>query len=245
MWALIIFAIFVIYIIVKRSSLMAVWGKLQWQRGNEADALKCFKCAEKIGNMGVDNSIMYGYLLLRAGDFEKAREVLTLASMSTAKEPLRKRIKSMLALVEWKEDNIDQSIEMLEEVIDGYKNTAVYQDLGLMYILKGDRENAMRFNLEAYEFNSDDMVILDNLAETYALCGEIEKAAETYEKLLEKEPHFPEAYYGYGMLLIDRGERERGIDLIKQSLDKRFSALSVKTREQVQQLLESYMQGDE
>lgn len=241
MWALIAFAVLVIYIVVKRSSLMAVWGKFQWQRGNEADALKCFERAEKLGNMGVENSVMYGYLLLRAGHFEKAREVLTLASMSTSKPQLKMRIKAMLALVEWKDCNIEQATEMLEEVIGNYKNTAVYQDLGLMYILSGDREKAMSFNLEAYEFNSDDMVILDNLAEAYALCGETEKAAETYEKLLEKEPHFPEAYYGYGMLLIDRGERERGIDLIKQSLDKRFSALSVKSREQVQQLLESYM----
>lgn len=243
MWGLIIFAVLAVYIFMKRAQLLAVFARLKWQKGDTDKALRLFELAEKSGNMGAENRLMYGYALLRLGHFGQAREMLTLASMSAAKVPVKKRIKAMLALVEWKEGNISQAIEMLEEVIEDFKTSAVYQDLGLMYILNGDKEKALKFNLEAYDYNSDDLVITDNLAEAYVLCGEKEKAVEIYEKLLEKEPHFPEAYYGYGMLLIDMGERERGLDLIKQSLDKRFSALSVKSREQVQQLLDSYSCG--
>ena len=236
----IISIVLIVYIIVKRGQLVAVWAKIRWQKGDNEGALKTFALADRIGNIGAENRLTYGYILLRPGQIDRARERLTKAPSPPPKAPLKKRIKSMLALVEWKQGNIPLAIEMLEEVIEDFKTTSVYQDLGLMYILSGDKEKALRFNLEAYEFNSDDMVIMDNLAEAYVLCGDIEKAAETYEKLLEKEPHFPEAYYGYGILLINTGDRERGLELIEQSLDKRFSALSVKSREQVAQLLEEY-----
>jgi tetratricopeptide (TPR) repeat protein len=106
-----------------------------------------------------------------------------------------------------------------------------------MYVLKGDAQNALRFNQEAYVYNSDDLVIADNYAESLALCGKIDEAKTIYEKILYKEPHFPEAYYGYGLLLYENGEREKGIDLIRQYLDKRFSYLSVKTKEEVESLL--------
>ena len=106
-----------------------------------------------------------------------------------------------------------------------------------MYILSGDKQKALEYNKEAYEYNSDDLVITDNMAEAYALCGDYTHAAELYETLLEKEAHFPEPYYGYGLLLIDRGERERGIELIRESLGKRFTFLSVKSRAEVEEIL--------
>ena len=87
----------------------------------------------------------------------------------------------------------------------------------------------------------DDLVIADNLAESYAISGDIQKAGELYEKILEKDPHFPEPYYSYGLILIDKGEKERGIDLIKESLEKRFSFLSVKSKEEIEEILEKFI----
>ena len=234
---LILLIVSVLILITKRAELVAAAAKLMWQRGNLEKSLSLFAAADKIGTLGAGNLMLYGYILLRTGDCDGARTVLTRASMSAAKPPLKKRIKSMLALVEWKSGNLDLAIEMLEEVIADFKTSMIYQDLGLLYILSGDREKTLSFNKEAYDYNSDDLVITDNMAEAYALCGENEKAAEIYEKLLEKEPHFPEAYYGYGLLLIEMGERERGIELIRQSLDKRFSFLSVKTKDEVLSML--------
>lgn len=232
--------VWVVLIIVLRADVVAAWARIQWQRGNSEKALKAYAFADKIGKMSADSCFAYGYIALRHGDTEVARRVLTRASMSNPKPPAKKRIKSMLALLEWKEGNLSLAIEMLEEIIEDFKTTEMYQDLGLMYILSGDKEKALDFNLEAYEYNSDNMGIMDNLAQSYILCGEQEKAAEIYEELLEKEPHFPEPYYEYGVMLVEKGERERGIDLIRKSLDKRFTFLSVKSKEEVKEFLDRY-----
>ncbi len=230
----------VVLIIVLRSDILAVWARFQWKKGDTPKALKGMAIADKIGKMSAENLMYYGFIALRGGDVELAHRMLTRASMSNPKPVLKKKIKSMLALVAWKDGDIPLAIEMLEEIIAEVKTTEIYQDLGLMYILNGDKERALEFNLEAYEYNSDNMGIMDNLAESYVLCGDTKKAAEIYEELLEKEPHFPEPYYGYGMLLIEKGEKERGIELIRDSLDKRFTFLSVKSKEEIEKILEQH-----
>ncbi len=223
--------------VIKRASLAAMRGRFLFARGDAEGALKCYERADKMGTLNAAQLMTYGFILLRRGRLEDARTVLNRAHMSAAKPEEKQRIKAMQALVEWKSGNLGEAIEMLEEVNAEFKTTAVYQDLGLLYVLGGDKEKALSYNLEAYEYNSDDLVICDNLAEAYTLCGDTEHAAELYEKLIEREAHFPEPYYGYGLLLIEKGERERGLELIRTALGKRFSFLSVKSKEEVELLL--------
>ncbi len=216
---------------------MAVIARMNYQRGKTEKTLKLFRIANNIGRLDAEDMMYYGYVLLRTGELSASREVLTHASLNAKKDATKKRIKSMLSLVAWKEGDLDSAIEMMESVMSDFKNTNTYQNLGLMYIIKGDAERALKFNLEAYDYNSDDLVILDNLAESYAISGDISKAKEIYEELLKKGPHFPEPYYSYGLILISEGEREKGIELIRQSLSKRFSFLSIKSKEEVEKLL--------
>ena len=235
-WHIVIIALLV-FAFIKRASLVSAWANIQFHKGENEKALETFEFADKIGNMSPKNLWAYGYMLLRQGRLDDARTVLTRASLSVSKPQIKNPIKSLLALVEWKSGNLPLAIEMLEDVIEEYKTTAIYQNLGLLYVLGDDKEKALKFNLEAYDFNSEDMIIMDNLAEAYAMCGETEKAEEIYERLISKEPHFPEAYYGYGLLLVGKGERGRGIELIRQSLNKRFSFLSVRTHDEIKEML--------
>ena len=111
----------------------------------------------------------------------------------------------------------------------------MYQNLGLLYIIQGNRPKALEFCLKAREYNDQDNVILDNLAEAYVLNGDYVKAEETYELLLSREPHFPEAYYGYGFLLLKLGkDKERALELIRGSLDRNYSFLSLMQRSEVE-----------
>lgn len=233
-------AVLVILIFWKRTQLLALFAKLKYQNGETEKVLRLFRIANNIGTLAPNDMMYYGYVLLRSGDISAARDVLTHASINAKKENTKKQIKAMLSLVAWKEGDLDSAIEMMEDIISDFKTTNAYQNLGLMYIIKGDAEKALEFNLEAYKYNSDDLVIQDNLAESYALCGDIEKAKETYESLLEKKPHFPEAYYGYGLILVSEGQKERGVEFIRESLSKRFSFLSIKTKEEVEDLLREY-----
>ena len=231
----------VVMLYLRRAELPAFYARIQFSKGNVDAAVKWFAIANRLGPLKPASQMYYGYILLRTGDINTAEQLLTRASLGAKKDLLKKRIKALLSLVVWKRGDLDGAIEMMEEAIYSVKVTNFYQNLGLMYNLKGDKQKSLAFNLEAYDYNSDDMVIMDNLAEAYALCGETEKAKAQYEALLKKDPHFPEPYYNFGLLLIKQGQKERGIDLIRQSLDKRFTFLSVKTKEEVELLLEEKM----
>ncbi len=230
--------VLIVFLIIKRSEVVAIFAKRKFAKGNLKSALKWFAVANRIGKLGAASMMFYGYLLLRDGQLDLAGTILTHSSLSAKKPELKKRIKSLLAVVEWKRGNLDYAIEMTEEAIVDYKTTNIYQNLGLFYVIKGDARKALNFNLEAYDYNSDDMIIMDNLAESYALYGNVEKATEVYEELLKKNPHFPEPYYNFGMLLVENGQKERGIELIEESLGKRFSFLSVLQKEEVEKMLE-------
>ena len=67
---------------------------------------------------------------------------------------------------------------MLEEIIKTYETTTVYGSLGYLLILKGNLENALQFNLKAYEYNPSDKIIQDNLGQNYYLLGQYEKAKD-------------------------------------------------------------------
>lgn len=236
-FSIITFVVLIVFLIVKRSEIIAYVAKLKFSKGDLKGALKWFAVANRMGKLGAESLRYYGYLLLRDGQPEIARMVLNHASLAAKKPEVKKRVKAMLAVCEWKSGNLDLAIEMTEESMNDYKNTNLYQNLGLMYVLSGNARKALNFNKEAYEYNSGDLIIMDNLAESYALYGDAERAIELYEKLLEKEPHFPEPYYGYGLLLIKQGERDRGLGLIEKSLEKKFTFLSVMQKEEVQKML--------
>jgi len=123
---------------------------------------------------------------------------------------------------------------MLEEVFATYKTTTVYGSLGYLMLLKGDLEKALAFNQEAYEYNDNNSVIVDNLALNYYLLGELDKAEEIYEKLMTKNPTYPEAYYNYGLTLEAKNKIDKALEVMEKALDFKFSFLSNVSREEVE-----------
>ncbi len=242
-WQLLLLAALV-FIIIKRAGIVALFAKQKYAKGDYQGSLKIFNIASKVGNLGAGDMILFGYNCLRCGELKAAKKIFADAYMLTKPNTAdRYRLMSLQALVSWKEGDLDSAIEKLEEVYENnFRITTIYQNLGIMYNLKGDGKKAVEFNEEAYDYNSDDNIITDNLAEAYAINGDYDKARETYEELLKRdpEPRFPEAYYGFGELLIKQGEKERGIELIEKSLDKPFSFLSLKSKEEIEQMLEEY-----
>ncbi len=236
-FALVTLVALVVLVVIRRAELIAFFARLKFQKGDLSGSLRLHGIANRVGKLRDASLMYYGYLLLRDGQLGFAKDVLVRASLCAKKLPMKKRIKAMIAIAEWKSGDLDTAIEMTEDAMVDFKTTNLYQNLGLMYVLKGDARRALDFNKEAFDYNPDDMIIMDNLAESYALYGDTEKASEIYEKLIEKEPHFPEPYYGYGQLLVKMGEKERGIELIEKSLDKKFTFLSVLQKEDVEKIL--------
>lgn len=240
---ILLFIIFVV-IVVKRAAIVALFAKYKYSKGDYYGALKIFNVADKVGNLGVGDKILYGYNCLRCGELEGAKKAFDVAYMITKPETAdRFRVRSLQALLAWKQEDLETAIEYLEEVYNAnFKNTNLYQNLGIMYNLSGDYDKALKFNKEAYEYNSDDNIIVDNLADTYSLMGNYEEAEKVYEDLVNRdpEPRFPEAFYGYGEVLIKLGRKDEGIEMIEKSLTKPFSFLSLKPKEDIEKMLENY-----
>ncbi len=234
-------AIVLILLVIQRANLVAFFAKQKYNTGDRAGGIRLFQIADKVGNLNKKNKLFLGYALLREGRLDEARVQLNFClNLYPAGTPDRNRVRNQLALLAWKEGNLEDAIEILEEVLaSGYRNTLIYQNLGIFYNLKGDLDKALEFNLSAYEYNNDDAVICDNLADTYAMRGEYQKAEELYQEMMgrEQKPRFPEAYYGYGKVLIALGKKEEGAELLREALDKPFSYLSICTKEEIEQVL--------
>ncbi len=231
-------AFIIVFAVMKRGTIVVGLAANALIKGDKAKAERLYRLADKIGGMSFDATLNCGYFFLKNGFLTEARIIFNKTAMSGKLNKVQKqRLKSINSLVVWKDGQIDDAIEMLEELMEeGYVTSVMYETLGLFYIIKKDKEKALEFCLKGYEYNSDDDVILDNLAEAYALCGEKEKAMEMYEKLLEREPHFPDAYYGYGILLMENGRHDEGVKYLGKALEKNFSFLSTLSRERVEDI---------
>ena len=66
--------------------------------------------------------------------------------MAKAKKDIQVQVKQNYALLLWKEGNLSEAIKITEEIIEDYKNTVIYGNLGYFYILDGQKEKALEFN---------------------------------------------------------------------------------------------------
>lgn len=237
--ALLTFIILLCYLIYNRSNILASIAEFRYGTGHAEGALKLYKFADKIGKMKFVHRVRRAYLTLKEGDIDEANKLFVLISMDKLKPEQRAKLKESHALVAWKHGEVADAIEMLEYVHENFKSTTTYGSLGYMYIHSGNLKRALEYNLEGYEYNPENDIIVDNLAFTYLKLGDYENAEKYYAKLFEMDPKFPEGYYEYGKYLIEiKGEKEQGIELVKKALDCRFSFLSMSGRRDILDYLE-------
>lgn len=239
-WLAVLLIISLIMVFKKRGDICSAIGKVIYARG-KSDKWKFFiELSDKIGGISFQNRLMNAYLTLKEGDPDTANKKFVLLSMEKLTPQQKIQLKGSHALVYWKQGDVKEAIEMLEEVVEVAPSTSVYGSLGYMYIYNGQLSKALEFNLKAYDYNSDDAIIVDNLALTYYKTGDFTNAQKYYEELMAKNPTFPEAYFGYGQLLFELGDRERGLALVKESLSKNFSFLTMISRNEIHEFLEAH-----
>lgn len=217
-----------------RASIFNIMGAKSYSQGDMSKAIMWFERIYMLKNPPVRPCVSYAYIVLKNGDTSKAEEILQSLLKNNSLSPDVPYIKSIMALVLWKKGNIDEAVSILENVIESYTTTSIYESLGYMLIEQGDLEKALKFNLEAYEYNSNDKVIRDNLAQTYYLLGDYDKSNEIYEQLINSSPTFPEAYYNYGLLLEKLGDKDKAVAMMKKALTFKFTSLSTVSKEKIE-----------
>ncbi len=212
--------------------------------GDKEKGEKYFKKAYKTGLMTPECKIQYSSFCLRENKFEKGRHLLNeiINSSRTTKED-KIDAKHNLSVLVWKEGNLDEAIEIMEEVHRLKPATSTYGTMGVLYLERAKKDGSfdkiVDFLLEAYDYNESDKTIADNLGETYLLMGEYEKAREVYEELLTTEFVTPMPYYNYGLVLKALGENEKALENFEKALTCRFTSVLTVTEEMIQAEIDS------
>lgn len=232
-------AILLVFIFIKRAAILALIGRTNYFKGNIEKGLAWFEKAYKTGVAKPKTIVSYAYLLLKSGNIKDSEKILENLLRSRLQTDDRMLAKSNMALVQWKKGELDTAIETLEEVISDFETTNIYGSLGYMLIQKGNLDKALEFNLKAYDYNSSNAVILDNLGQTYYLRKEYDKATDIYKNLMEQNPSFPEAYYNYGLVLKAKNNNEEALEMAKKALNYKISFLSTIKKENIDKLIEN------
>ncbi|MCL2812592.1 MAG: tetratricopeptide repeat protein [Clostridia bacterium] len=183
----------------------------------------------------------YAVLLLRLGDYERAVEVLRKAEKApgiTADQ--KNQVIQHYAVAIWKLGQKDRALDWLWKVFRNQKTGTLYGVLGFLLIEKAvdDKtaiDEALAFNLEAVDYDEDDPVCLDNLAQAYYRLLDDKDAARPYfERALAQKPGAVDTNYFLAQYDVEAGRTAQAIEKLETVLEGRISPLNYVTREMVE-----------
>lgn len=239
LWGITVLLIVGLYYYFKRYASLCIMMAMRCYGKNDING--CFRWFERGDKRGYDTNqkITYAYYLLREGRVERSEAIFN-SILAFRLEPKTKYLaKSNHAILLLKTGRKQEALEELEEIFPYFKNTTIYGSLGYLYIVTGQKEKAKQFNLEAYDYNKDNAVILDNMVQMYAELGEYEEAYRYVGELMEKKPTFIEAYYDAAVVEIKLGKTDEAKEHLEHALTIRTTFISSVSHEDAQKLLDS------
>jgi len=203
-------------------------------KGDYRTALKLY---EEAYAKGMDKPKLlksYSVLLIRTSHFDKALEIIK----QLEKMPMDAKSKTDLhinyAIILWKKGHLDRAMEILEDEFRHTKNGTLYSIIGYLKIEQGDAEAAIRFNQEAVEYDEEDAVFLDNLAQSYyRLKGDKETAKKYFDQAIAIRPKSIDTNYFLALYDIENGDIESAKDRLDLARLGMTSPLNYATPEMI------------
>ena len=226
------------------------------------EALKYYAEAYEAGLDRVGMLMSYGVLLMRRGEYEKAKEVyLRVHYKPGLSKDDRFDLRNNYSICLWRLGKLDEAIATIKRAAADNKTTLVYTTLGLFLILKadqsGDFSEAIAFNDEAYEYDDEDPAILDNLGflhmtmeEHARRAGDAEKvkaerklAYDYFTRAHKLKPRQITTLYYLAKMLEEGGQKERAREFIGAALQGTFSSICPVSREEAEALRDRIARG--
>lgn len=201
-------------------------------------ALSWYKKAMKTGRASINGKIYYAILLLRSGFPEDAERYLDTAINSPSATPKDKNLAKPFRILSYlKQGRIQEATEDLDELFSEVKSSATYGLKGYFMLLMGeDSEATLKLCKEAYDYNSDDRDIMDNLAYAYIRCGDYEAADKLLETIREKFPKFVEGFYHSALLAQKKGDNALAAEYLAKLDDCDRTYLTTVSEEEIEVL---------
>lgn len=208
-------------------------------KGNTEEAMKLYQEAVDEGAQDARSLLGYSVLLFRAGRFQEARELLVKIQKFPMTDDLRRQMYVNYASTVFKLGETEKAIEVLEHQHEKQESGLIYETLGYLYVEAGDAEKALAFNTQAYEYDDEDYITLDNLGQTYyRLLGDKEKAREYFDKAIELRPGQIDTLYFLSRYDLEAGDKDAAREKLQKALEGRFSPLNYATQDMIQAELE-------
>ncbi len=229
---------FVVFTLFKLEELLSIAAGYNMKRGRLNKALRRIYKAYKLKNSSIRTSLFFIYLLQKAGKYDKAGEVIDKTEKRDMDDSDRYTLLISKALYLWKKNRISESVAIYEKLLEEGESTVLYGSYGYVVTLTGDIQKSLEVNKRAYEYNPNDKAIMDNLGLTYIKAGKTDEAFDIYDKLMKKNPSFPEAYYNMAELMKLMRDYNSAVRYIKQCLSMKFDGLSTITKKDAQRKLD-------
>ncbi len=207
--------------------------------GNYDDGLKLLEKADNIGIPPM-HRLRAAFAELKFGDIDKVPKKINMILMdSSVKEDVKNETRCVMAVYYILKRQLNEAVELMERVHEKFQCTRFYQTYGYLALLTGDDEFIKKANEEAYEYNKDDAVICDNYGLYLMREKRFDEAKEIYAGALQKERNFPEIYYNYATVLIEKNEKETAKEMLIKALEKPFFNNTTVKKQAVESLLET------
>ena len=198
---------------------------------------KAFALYEKAYNKGCtlpDPMAAYSLMLMRRYEFDKALEVLREARKFKLNEQQYGIIYQNLGLAYWKMGQIDHAVEIYKKLFEKLQTTNMYSTLGFLLIAKadqsGDYEEALEFNRKAYDYDSGDASIADNLGQVLYRIGQMKEAEEMFEKALSIKPTQFDTLVYLAKIRIAQERLDEAKELLDKALSKPYAVFNTVPR---------------
>ncbi|MBQ7184320.1 MAG: tetratricopeptide repeat protein [Clostridia bacterium] len=213
------------------------------QKGDIQGALEDYEALYGAGVVNVTYMLPYAVILLKKGGEEnylKVKEILRKAEKAPNMTPeYRQQLLMDYAVANYKLGEMDKALQLLEATHKKSPCGLTYQSLGFLYIQAGDTEKALQYNLEAVEYDDEDPICLDNLAQVYyRLLGDKDKALEYFKKAHEIKPKQIDTLYFLAKYDMEAGRYAEAKEKLQTALEGNFSPLNYATPDLVRELLQ-------
>lgn len=230
---------FVIYRILP--NFFAMQGNKAYNNDDIKNTKKYYDKAISFNHSKINISITYLLILMRIGELDKALKLAdSLTTHPKATQSEKYIVKEYRCLIYHKQGNSQEALDDAKEIFSNFKNTTIYGLLGyLMLACNEPISEIMDLCIEAYDYNSDDRDIVDNMVLAYYKNGEYEKAEELASELIEMSPTFVEAHYHSALIAKAMGKTEKAKAFLDNMDDCIRTALTTVSEEEIEILRKS------
>ena len=230
-------------------------GRVAEAKAKFAEASKLYEEAYAAGCRRTNILMSYSVLLMRLGDFEKAREIMKqVSAIGGLDENTHFELRANYSICLWRLGILDEAIKTIRYAGKHAKNGSYYSSLGTFLVEQAARtgeesdfEEARALLDEAMEYDDEDAPTLDNYGEYYRQLSlraqDAEQAAELrakskeyYENAHNQKPAQITTLYMLAKLEQEDGNLDRARELTDKAIVHWSSRVCPVSLEQLQAL---------